>query len=265
MHTTYRYSPGISIKIKATPKQRKRRKRGLQKYILYDQYTLTVTQLLIKPTNRANTNKYVNHHPQQQQQQTIMDLHRKPQWENGKYSHGLISQAFNRWHRWLHGLGGCQQVALAHWRQDWWLDQNSRCSAPFQAGSRRKLALSLMYCLHLEIRSQTHEWLTGIREEHPSIFHVQLMEVDFPCLWGFGANVWPFVPCLHFFKVEIRSCTLIPLFMPGSVYSGSVSWDGCGLPDKCVWAHFRIGSHTMPGQRHSQPTPTSLGPGCMHV
>lgn len=52
MHTTYRYSPGISIKIKATPKQRKRRKRGLQKYILYDQYTLTVTQLLIKPTNQ---------------------------------------------------------------------------------------------------------------------------------------------------------------------------------------------------------------------
>ena len=28
---------------------------------------------------------------------------------------------------------------------------------------------------------------------------------------------------------------------------------------------FRIGSHTMPGQRHSQPTPTSLGQGSMRV
>ena len=26
----------------------------------------------------------------------------------------------------------------------------------------------------------------------------------------------------------------------------------------CVWARFRIGSHPMPAQRHSQPTPTSL-------
>ena len=32
-----------------------------------------------------------------------------------------------------------------------------------------------------------------------------------------------------------------------------------------LWACFRIGSHTMPGQRYSQPTPTSLGQGCMHV
>ena len=37
------------------------------------------------------------------------------------------------------------------------------------------------------------------------------------------------IPCLCFFvvvlclEVEIRSDTLIPLFMPGSVYSGSVS------------------------------------------
>ena len=30
----------------------------------------------------------------------------------------------------------------------------------------------------------------------------------------------------------------------------------------CMWAHFQIGSHAMPGQRHSQ---TSLGQGCMHV
>ena len=28
-----------------------------------------------------------------------------------------------------------------------------------------------------------------------------------------------------------------------------------------VWARFRIGSHTMPGQQHSQPTPPLLGQG----
>ena len=32
----------------------------------------------------------------------------------------------------------------------------------------------------------------------------------------------------------------------------------CSLP-ACVWARFLLGSHTMPVQRHSQPTPTSLG------
>ena len=37
-----------------------------------------------------------------------------------------------------------------------------------------------------------------------------------------------FIPCLSFFccccfKVEISSCTLIPLFRPGSVHGGSVS------------------------------------------
>ena len=29
----------------------------------------------------------------------------------------------------------------------------------------------------------------------------------------------------------------------------------------CAWARFLIGSHTMPGQKDSQPTPTSLGQG----
>ena len=37
-----------------------------------------------------------------------------------------------------------------------------------------------------------------------------------------------------FFKVQISLCTLIPLFRPESVHSGSVSWDDCGwvIPDK---------------------------------
>ena len=33
----------------------------------------------------------------------------------------------------------------------------------------------------------------------------------------------------------------------------------------CVRARFPIGSQTMPGQRPSQPTPTSLGPGCVSI
>ena len=51
----------------------------------------------------------------------------------------------------------------------------------------------------------------------------------FPCLRGFWENVWAFIPCLRFFffffEVEISLRTLIPLFMPGSVHSGSASWD----------------------------------------
>ena len=33
----------------------------------------------------------------------------------------------------------------------------------------------------------------------------------------------------------------------------------------CVWVRFQIGPHTMHGQRHSQPTPTSLSQGCMRA
>ena len=46
----------------------------------------------------------------------------------------------------------------------------------------------------------------------------------------FGENVRSFIPCLRFFffffsffEVEISSHTLIPLFMQGSVHSGSAS------------------------------------------
>ena len=59
----------------------------------------------------------------------------------------------------------------------------------------------------------------------------------FPPLAGFGENVQPFISHLSFFLVlfdmEISSCTLIPLFMPRSLYSGSASWDDCGwvFPD----------------------------------
>ena len=38
-----------------------------------------------------------------------------------------------------------------------------------------------------------------------------------------------------FFKVEISSRTLIPFFLPGSVHSGSASWDDCGLWPIVPW------------------------------
>ena len=43
-----------------------------------------------------------------------------------------------------------------------------------------------------------------------------------------------------FFKLDFSSCTLIPLFMPGSVHSGSVTWDDCGriFPDKLRASSF---------------------------
>ena len=42
----------------------------------------------------------------------------------------------------------------------------------------------------------------------------------------FGEKVRPFIPCLRFLifflsEVEISLCTLIPIFMPGSVHNGS--------------------------------------------
>ena len=49
----------------------------------------------------------------------------------------------------------------------------------------------------------------------------------FPCLRGLLENVGPFIPCLcfffFFFEVEINLRTLIPLFRPRSVHSGSAS------------------------------------------
>ena len=64
----------------------------------------------------------------------------------------------------------------------------------------------------------------------------------FPCVQGFWENVWQFIPRLHgfclgfffFLIVEISLHTVIPLFRPGSVHSGSMSWDDCVwvFPDK---------------------------------
>ena len=79
---------------------------------------------------------------------------------------------------------------------------------------------------------------------------------------------YSFPSCAFFFfffffnKVEISSRTLIPLFRPGSVHVAAqraeMTVAKCSLTS-CVWARVRIGYQTMPGQRHSQPIPTSVG------
>ena len=53
--------------------------------------------------------------------------------------------------------------------------------------------------------------------------------------WGRLSDSFPTYAFFSFFlKVEISLFTLIPLFMPQSVHSGSASWDDCGrvLPDE---------------------------------
>ena len=79
----------------------------------------------------------------------------------------------------------------------------------------------------------------------------------FPQVRGFWENDNSFPACTFFFKVEIRSHTVIPLFRPGSVHSGSASWDKCGrvFPDE-----LRVSSFPDRFQRHSQPTLTSRLP-----
>ena len=59
--------------------------------------------------------------------------------------------------------------------------------------------------------------------------------------------------------METSKRTLISLFTPGSVHSGSASWDNFGrvFPDELRLSSFLVGSHTMAGQ-HSQPTPTHV-------
>ena len=68
-----------------------------------------------------------------------------------------------------------------------------------------------------------------------------------------------------FFKVEINSRTLIPLFRPGSVAQrAETTVTECSLTS-CVRARFLTSSQTVPGQRHCQPTPISLGQRCMRA
>ena len=73
--------------------------------------------------------------------------------------------------------------------------------------------------------------------------------------------------CTFFLKVKISPCTLIPLFRPGSVHSGSASCDDYDkvFPDELCVSLFSDESHTKPGQWHSQPILILIGQGCMGV
>ena len=62
-----------------------------------------------------------------------------------------------------------------------------------------------------------------------------------------------------FFLVEISSTTLIPLFRPESVNSGSASWDDCG---PVFPGELRVSSFP---DRFPHYAWTSLGHGCMRV
>ena len=78
-------------------------------------------------------------------------------------------------------------------------------------------------------------------------------------------SAWAFLG-VFFFKVKISSHTLAPLFRPGSVHSGSASWDwdDCGwvFPVKlCVSSFLDRFSHCA-WTADSKPTLTLLGQGC---
>ena len=94
---------------------------------------------------------------------------------------------------------------------------------------------------------------TEVNVEKKKKFSWQLVVVA-ACLQGFLGNVQPFPTCNFFFKVEISSCTLILLFRPESVHSGSVSWDDWpNVPWQIACeliSRYGIGSHTIPGQWH---------------
>ena len=63
--------------------------------------------------------------------------------------------------------------------------------------------------------------------------------------------------CAHWFHSLCQDQSMVARWAQMTVVK-------CSLTSS-VWACFLIGSHTMPWQRRSQPTPTLLGQGCMHV
>ena len=82
---------------------------------------------------------------------------------------------------------------------------------------------ALSHSLKVNCQVQTHSARNHKVEEEEVVVDLSSLCEDF------FENVPPFIPCLCFFffgfvfEVEISSCTLIPLFRPGSVHSGSAS------------------------------------------
>ena len=75
----------------------------------------------------------------------------------------------------------------------------------------------------------------------PSIRVVLVAFCSLPRIWGEYSTLHS--PPALFFNWRFSSRTLIPLFMPGSVHSGSASWDDCGwvFPDELLVSSFLHG------------------------
>ena len=69
------------------------------------------------------------------------------------------------------------------------------------------------------------------------------------------------------FKWRFARAHYFHSFMPESVHSGSASWDDCGrmFPDKSRVSSFLNMFPYYARTASSQPTPTSLGQGCLHI
>ena len=86
--------------------------------------------------------------------------------------------------------------------------------------------------------------------------------------WGIW-EVEPFTPRLRFFFFffKWRLAWAYYFHSLGQDQSPVAQWAETTVAEcsmtSCMRARFLIGSHTMPGQQHSQPIPTSLGQGCM--
>ena len=91
----------------------------------------------------------------------------------------------------------------------------------------RALSISL---IHTHTHTHMHE-----TSPHPPAQHIVVV-VAFGVVVAFSSRArisgeystihsLPALFCCCFFKVEINSCKLIPLFRPGSVRSGLASWD----------------------------------------
>ena len=85
-------------------------------------------------------------------------------------------------------------------------------------------------------------------------------------IWGECSTIHS-PPALFFLKWRLARSHLIHSLgqdQPTVAERAEATVTECSLTS-CAWARFLIGSHTMPGQRRSQPTPTSLGQRCMRV
>ena len=93
----------------------------------------------------------------------------------------------------------------------------------------------------------------------------------FPRVRGFWEYVWLFISRLCFFFLLFKwGLARTHQFHFLSQNESTVAQRAETTVTECsptssVWARFVIGSRTMPGQRHSQPIPTSLGQGCIRV